>query len=296
MAQAVNYTQMQTILERIAATIAREVTAREAGDAAAVAAIASSMTKYRLVATEGGVKLQQAIGSGAYEDIAGSTVQFADDYVIKSVSLDVAHAADQEANPPVEASPAIAATAELEGDAKIVAGDTYIDFVINNGDGDDASHLYLNVKSLAQVYTGGDGITVTNGVIAAKISATGVLAVNQDGELEVPFAQSAVGQTPATGGAISGTDKQKLDDLSWATDQQITTALDQYFPIYYTVTVDGVANSVASGTSFTATATVEAGYEFDCWKDENSTVVSEDNPYTFTVTGDVTITSVVNPI
>ena len=51
------------------------------------------------------------------------------------------------------------------------------------------------------------------------------------------------------------------------------------------------ATTVDAGVSFTATATANAGYLFSAWTD-GSTQVSTANPYTFTVTGDITLTAV----
>lgn len=50
------------------------------------------------------------------------------------------------------------------------------------------------------------------------------------------------------------------------------------------------ANTVNEGSSFTATATALDGYHFVAWMN-GTTQVSTTNPYTFTVTGDITLTA-----
>ena len=56
-------------------------------------------------------------------------------------------------------------------------------------------------------------------------------------------------------------------------------------------TVEG-AGSFEQGATCTLTATAaNEGYDFQYWADENGDMVSEDNPFEFTVTGDVTYTA-----
>ena len=49
------------------------------------------------------------------------------------------------------------------------------------------------------------------------------------------------------------------------------------------------ATTVNEGSSFTATATALEGYRFVNWTNDAGTEVSTDNPYTFTVTADITL-------
>ena len=73
-------------------------------------------------------------------------------------------------------------------------------------------------------------------------------------------------------------------------------------PTQYTVTLSSAdatmgtvspagATTVDEGASFTATATANDGYHFVSWTDAAGAVVSTANPYTFTVTADVTLTA-----
>ena len=73
-------------------------------------------------------------------------------------------------------------------------------------------------------------------------------------------------------------------------------------PTQYTVTLGSAdtnmgtvsptgTQTVNEGTSFTATATANDGYHFVSWTDAAGATVSTANPYTFTVTADVTLTA-----
>ena len=79
--------------------------------------------------------------------------------------------------------------------------------------------------------------------------------------------------------------------------RQVNVTQDSTFTAYfdtvaYTVTIDGTAQSVKYGLTATAEATVAACQTFAGWSD-GTTIVSTANPYTFTVTGDITLTSTV---
>ncbi|MBP3739607.1 MAG: fibronectin type III domain-containing protein [Bacteroidales bacterium] len=89
----------------------------------------------------------------------------------------------------------------------------------------------------------------------------------------------------------------------WWWIDDITVSLDQNTPTpQYTVSVSSAdatmgtasctpSGSVDAGTSVTATATANDGYHFVSWTDAAGAVVSTANPYTFTVTADVTLTA-----
>ena len=90
-------------------------------------------------------------------------------------------------------------------------GDLYIDFVVNskNADGT-ATHIYLPVNELVDVYTGGNGIEVSpQSVISAKVDTA-----NANG-LEVTAAGFKLNLASAsTAGAMSAADKTKLDSVA----------------------------------------------------------------------------------
>ena len=112
-------------------------------------------------------------------------------------------------------------------------GDKYIDFVINTKDtaqgSETDSHIYLPVNDLVDVYTGGNGITVSNSnVISVDIDPDGGLQLtgSTDGEKQLAIkldttnanglALTSAGlklalATQSTPGAMSAADKTKLD-------------------------------------------------------------------------------------
>lgn len=90
-----------------------------------------------------------------------------------------------------------------------VVGDKYIDLTINTVGADEtAQHLYIPVKSLVDVYTGSNAITVGNdNSISLKLgTTTSGLSITANG-LELALATSSVA------GAMSAADKSKLDNL-----------------------------------------------------------------------------------
>lgn len=89
-------------------------------------------------------------------------------------------------------------------------GDLYIDFVINSKGADDtATHIYLPVNELVDAYTGGNGIEVSpQNVISAKIDSANA---NGLGVTEAGFKLDLA--TASTAGAMSATDKAKLDGI-----------------------------------------------------------------------------------
>ena len=84
----------------------------------------------------------------------------------------------------------------------------YIDFVVNAADSDgQESHIYLNVNDLVDVYTGGNGISISGAnEISVKVVAGNGLSVNAEGIKMVVASQGA-------SGAMSNTDKAKLDGI-----------------------------------------------------------------------------------
>lgn len=84
----------------------------------------------------------------------------------------------------------------------------YIDFVVNasNSDGTE-SHIYLNVNDLVDVYTGGNGIEVSElNAISVKVVAQNGLSVDSQG-IKLALASTEVA------GAMSTADKQKLNGV-----------------------------------------------------------------------------------
>lgn len=112
-------------------------------------------------------------------------------------------------------------------------GDKYIDFVINTKDtaqgSETASHVYLPVNELVDVYTGGNGVNVSNSnVISLDLDTNGGLELtgSTDGQKQLAIkldssnanglALTSAGlklalATQSAAGAMSAADKTKLD-------------------------------------------------------------------------------------
>lgn len=104
-------------------------------------------------------------------------------------------------------------------DVAYQVGDKYIDFVVNTaGDDGNISHIYLRVADLVDTYTAGNGIAISSNSVAVTIDSTNAngLSVGANG-----VALSTA--TTSAAGAMSSTDKTKLDSLP-DTYTEITTA------------------------------------------------------------------------
>ena len=94
---------------------------------------------------------------------AGAKINIPKDFLVKSVSLETCETADT----PV---------------AGYVVGDKYIDFVVNTVQGDEqATHLYLLVSDLIDVYTAGNGIDITSGAVSVVAKTAGGIVVDANG-------------------------------------------------------------------------------------------------------------------
>lgn len=128
-------------------------------------------------------KLKKTIdGESVY---VGDTINIGKDMVVNSATLEIV----VEANVPY-------AGAEI--------GDPYIDMAFNDVG---ASHIYIPVKGLVDVYTAGDGIEIVNGKVSVKLAdvTNGLSAV--DGALFINLA------TPNSAGALSAVDKAFIDEI-----------------------------------------------------------------------------------
>lgn len=129
----------------------------------------------------------------------GAAINIPKDYLVKSASIKTAVADDP---------------------SGFAEGTKYIDFVVNTVDGDgNESHIYLNVEDLVDVYTAGDGIEISAAnVVSAKVVAGNGLSVDANG---VAMATA----TATTPGAMSATDKAKLDTVSENAQANIIEAI-----------------------------------------------------------------------
>ena len=108
----------------------------------------------------------------------------------------------------------------IEADAPYtgaVIGDKYIDFTINTQAADeDERHIYLPVKDLVDVYTGGNGVNIdASNIVSVQIDAANAngLAVDNTG-LKLNLA------TTSAAGAMSAADKTKLNTA--VSEEQLT--------------------------------------------------------------------------
>lgn len=119
-----------------------------------------------------------------------------------------------------------------------VIGDKYIDFTINTQAADeDERHIYLPVKDLVDVYTGGNGVNIdASNIVSVQIDAANAngLAVDNTG-LKLNLA------TTSAAGAMSAADKTKLDT---AVSKEQLTAIENEVD-----TLQTEVSNIKSGTA-----------------------------------------------
>ena len=201
--------------------------------------LASQLKKYeKATANEGYLKTIILSAKCTLQEATADTnsieIDIPKDFLVKSATL------------------ATVATADTPYEGAVV-GDKYLDFVINSKDNDDtASHVYLPVQDLVDVYTSGDGIDVSGeNVISIKLRMSGNdansgLAFDANGNLyiaidpnnanglaitaaglKLALAQASTNGVGGAAGAMSAADKEKLDkaltsdDLALMTDAEI---------------------------------------------------------------------------
>lgn len=125
------------------------------------------------------------------------------DFLVKSATSGVVTAADK------------AAGGKFADDTDYNVGDSYLDFVINVKEGTATDeHVYVNVTNLVDVYHNGVGLELdsTTNTFSVKIDSANAngLSVGANG-VALALATATNGGTPATAGAMSGTDKDHLD-------------------------------------------------------------------------------------
>ena len=112
-------------------------------------------------------QLYGQVSGGTPAPIVGSTkINIPKDYLVKSGTVDTVTAADK------------AVGGKFENDPNFQIGDKYIDFVVNVKDPAQVTdeHIYINVKDLVDVYTGGDGVAIdASNVISVDVASAGGL-------------------------------------------------------------------------------------------------------------------------
>lgn len=175
-------------------------------------------------ATDGYIATYQLQKDGVQ---AGVNIDIPKDYLVKSAEIK---------------------TSAGEGDPSgLPAGSKYIDFVINTkvGTGEE-SHIYLDVQSLVDAYTAGNGITISDAnVISAKVVVANGLSVGASG-----IAMALASGT--ANGAMSSAQFTKLGGIADnATANTITmNGAATADPTFYAPTTAGTAGQhlVSSGT------------------------------------------------
>lgn len=139
----------------------------------------------------------------------GSKINIPKDFLVKGCSLEVVSAADK------------AEGGKFATDNGFAVGNKYIDFEVNTkGDGDGntetTTHLYINVNELVDVYQNGNGLALDQATNTFSVQLdsgnTHGLAVSESG-LSLALAVASESGVGGSAGAISATDKEKLDGI-----------------------------------------------------------------------------------
>lgn len=135
----------------------------------------------------------------------GDTIDIPKDFLVKSATLETVQTAD---------TPYSGAQ----------VGDKYIDFTINTTDASEtATHIYLPVNDLVDVYTAGNGLTLSNGQFSVTVDSSNAngLSVGANG-VAMALAVASTNGTGGSAGAISAADQEYINGLKSATLADIT--------------------------------------------------------------------------
>lgn len=189
----------------------------------------------------------------------GTPIDIPKDYLVKDAQLKTATGSDATGFP---------------------AGTEYIDFVINAKEGQGSeSHIYLNVESLAVVYSAGNGITIDNSnKISVKIVANNGLSVDTDG-IKLAVA------TTATGGAMSSADKTKLNGIdTGATANTITlNGTQTKTPSFYAPTGAGTSGQILVSSGSGAPTWKNAPASFHKYTATNGALTASSGAFTWSI-------------
>lgn len=132
------------------------------------------------------------------------------------------------------------ATADVPYSGAVV-GDKYIDFVINAKDASEtAEHIYLPVNDLVDVYTAGNGLTLTNGEFAVTVDSTSANGLSSGANgIAMATVTASTSGAGGTNGAMLATDKEKLDGISTGANK--TTVTTEKSGV---IEIDGVSKTV----------------------------------------------------
>lgn len=208
-------------------------------------------------ATEGYIATYQLQKDGAQ---VGANIDIPKDYLVKSAEIK---------------------TSAGEGDPSgLPAGSKYIDFVINTkvGTGEE-SHIYLDVQSLVDAYTPGNGIDISEAnVISAKVVAANGLSVGATG-----IAIALASGTAA--GAMSSDQFTKLGGIDeGATANTITlNGTATKTPSFYAPTTGGTAGQQLVSGGDGAPTWQDMPVNLKKYSANNTAITAAGGAYTWTI-------------
>ena len=182
-----------------------------------------------------------SVDTDSTETAVGAKINIPKDFLVKSATIETCETADV----PV---------------AGLVPGDKYIDFVVNTVDSSEtASHIYLPVQDLVDIYTSGNGITVgADNVISVNIDSNNAngLAATANG-LKLDTVVASTGGTGGSNGAMTAAQAEKLAGLDNYTEgdgiditnREISAVVDSNNANGLSVGSDGLALAVASNSN-----------------------------------------------
>jgi hypothetical protein len=122
------------------------------------------------------------------------------------------------------------------------AGKTFIHFVFNTDAG--KSDIWLDVTSLIDVYTGGDGIDITNNVVSLDLTTGNGLSINSTSKkLELAAATAGANEAASTPGAMTAAQAYKLSGIEAGAE---VNAIES-------VTINGVSATIDANRDASAT-------------------------------------------
>lgn len=164
------------------------------------------------------------------------------------------------------------------------AGTKYIDFTVNTYDTEAGtgteSHIYLDVQSLVDVYTGGNGISISDAnVISAKVVTNNGLSLTANG---ITMAAAAA----SNAGAMSAAHYTKLEGIeSGATKNSITlNGTANANPSFYAPTGAGTNGQILVSSGSGAPTWEAAPESFHKYTAQNATLSASSGAFTWSIT------------
>lgn len=164
------------------------------------------------------------------------------------------------------------------------AGTKYIDFTVNTYDTEAGtgteSHIYLDVQSLVDVYTDGNGISISDAnVISAKVVTNNGLSLTANG---ITMAAAAA----SNAGAMSAAHYTKLEGVeSGATKNSITlNGTANANPSFYAPTGAGANGQILVSSGSGAPTWKTAPESFHKYTAQNATLSASSGAFTWSIT------------